>query len=63
MIAVPVPTPHKLPVELTVAMVASLLLHVPPLTELANGMHAPTHTAVPPVIVPGLLVTVTDFVT
>lgn len=50
-------------VAFTVAVPASLLLHVPPGVTLVTVPVAPTHTAVVPPIVPGLAYTVTVLVT
>ncbi len=53
-IAVPVATPVTIPEDdPTVAMPVALLLHVPPGTELPNGLVNPTHTLILPVITPG----------
>ena len=49
-VAVPAITPDTLPLASTEAVVASLLAHEPPLTELDNTVNEPAHTvAVPPI--------------
>jgi len=64
MMADPVAIPQVVPVvEPTVAMVGSLLLHVPPLEAFVRVMQEPIHIAGPPLIGPGPEVTVIVFVT
>src|ERR1700733_9623913 len=60
MVAVLAATPLTTPVEEpTVAVVRSLLLHVPPLVPLVKFVVEPTHTAAVPLIAAGTLLTVT----
>ena len=59
MVAVPAVMPVTIPVEgFMVAMVVSLLVHVPPLTDSASVVTLPAHTDVVPVIAAGPLLTV-----
>jgi hypothetical protein len=51
-VAVPAATPVATPDALMVATHAGEALQVPPITEEANGVDAPAHTALLPVIVP-----------
>jgi hypothetical protein len=63
MVAVLAATPDTTPVEEPiVAVVTSLLLHVPPLVLLVKFVVAPTHTAAVPVIPDGSALTVTVLV-
>lgn len=57
--AVPGDTPHTLPVALTVAMVTSLLLQVPPGVVLDNVVQNPIQVLAGPVSVAGSGFTVT----
>ena len=59
--AVPAVAPVTIPVAVTAATAALLLLHVPPAVASDNVVVAPVHTVVVPVIVPavGVAVTVT----
>jgi hypothetical protein len=60
MVAVPAATPLTIPVaEPTVAVVTSLLLHVPPLVLLVKFVVAPVHIVPVPVIAEGNALTVT----
>lgn len=54
MVAVPVDTPVTMPVLLTVAIPAALLLHTPPVVASVKGVVAPVHTVAVPVMVPAL---------
>lgn len=54
MIAAPPATPATTPDVLTEAMVAALLLHVPPLEVVLKAVVAPWHTAVAPLTTPAL---------
>jgi len=53
MIAVPLKIPVTTPDVSTAAMVALLLLHVPPEVAVANVIVVPEHTVVGPLIAPG----------
>ena len=50
MVALPAATPVTTPLLLTVALVASLVDHVPPLVALLNVIEAPAQTTDDPVI-------------
>ena len=54
MVAVPVLTAVNNPVALTVATVASVLVHVPPETVSVNALVVPAQSVVEPDIVPPL---------
>ena len=57
---VPASTPPTLPdAEPTVAIDASLVVHVPPVTVLVSGVAAPAHTCVVPEMAAGIGLTVT----
>ena len=58
MVAVPVATPVTMPVEPTVAVAGSLLLHEPPGVASANVVVAPMQTESEPVIAAGEVITV-----
>ena len=60
MVALPALIPRTIPVVLTLATAALLLLHVPPLVASANEVVAPVHTLVVPVMVPTEVPVVTD---
>ena len=63
MLGVPAETPVTTPVvEPTLALVASLLLHNPPVVASANPIVDPVHTAGAPVMAAGLGLTVTGIV-
>jgi len=53
MIGVPVATPVTIPVDPTVAVVPSLVLHTPPVVLLPSAVVLLTHTFIVPVIVAG----------
>ena len=59
MVIVPAAIPDSEPAEPMVAIVAALLLHVPPATVSLNGVAEPTQTFTVPVIGPGAGFTVT----
>jgi hypothetical protein len=59
---VPATTPVTTPEELTVAIDAELLLHVPPLTLLVRDVAEPAQTVSVPAIAAGAAFTVTTFV-
>lgn len=63
MVAVPAVTPVTMPVvELMVAIIGLLLLHIPPPVVVVSVVVCVWHTADAPVIVPGPLFTVIIFV-
>ena len=61
-VAAPAATPVTIPVEPIVATVDGVIVHIPPALVSERVAVAPTHTVVPPVIVPGSGLTVTSFV-
>ena len=64
MTGVPAATPVRTPVPVTiVAKAVLLLLHVPPDVALVSVAEAFTHTAVAPLIAPGVVITVTVLLT
>ena len=58
MVVVPAVPPVTTPVELTLATVVLLLLHIPPVTPSLNVVPKPEHTDVAPDIEPGAAITV-----
>ena len=52
MVAEPAPTPNTVPVELTDAMAALVVVHAPPETPLVSTVVPPTQVVAVPVIVP-----------
>jgi hypothetical protein len=62
MLTDPAPTPFTTPAVLTVAILTSLLLHVPPPAS-ASVVVSPTHAVAVPVIAAGCAFTETNFVT